>query len=164
VPRFVLYAGVALAIFYAVPAEILLRPLLAALATVVGGLSRALGLAAVAAGTQVAVPGAFGIEIAVECSGVPELLLFLSAVFAYPASARSRAAGAAVAVVGVVLGNVLRLAALLAVGVHAPRYFDAVHAYVQGAISYLAMSALWIAWLRLSAVRGVERAAVADRP
>lgn len=150
---FGLYAGAAIAVFYLAPSEYLLEPLLAALAMAVGGLARVVGVDAIASGSLVVVPGNFGIEIVVECSGVPELLIFLSAVLAYPTSGRSKLAGAMIALAGVMAGNIVRLAALFLVGVHAPEYFDPVHAYVQGILSYFLMVVLWLGWLRLSATR-----------
>jgi exosortase/archaeosortase family protein len=151
VPRFGLYAGAAIAVFYLAPSEYLLEPLLAALAMAVGALARAVGVDAIVSGSLVVVPGNFGIEIVVECSGVPELLLFLSAVLAYPASGKSRVAGAMIAIAGVMVGNIVRLAALFLIGVHALEYFDPVHAYVQGILSYILMVVLWLGWLHLSA-------------
>lgn len=148
---FVLYSGVAIAVFYFIPSERIFGWLLVALAKAVGGLASVVGIDAIVSGPLVVIPGNFGIEIAVECSGVPELLIFLCAVLAFPTSARSRLAGVITAFVGVMAGNVLRLTALFLVGVHAPEYFDPVHVYLQGILSYVLMAVLWLSWLKLSA-------------
>lgn len=150
---FVLYAGVAIAVFYLTPSERIFGWLLAALAKAVGGLTSVVGVDAIVSGSLVVIPGNFGIEIAVECSGVPELLIFLCAVLAFPTSARCKLAGVMIAFVGVMVGNVLRLTALFLVGVHTPEYFDPVHAYVQGILIYVLMAVLWLGWLQLSATR-----------
>ena len=151
--RFGLYAGAAIAVFYLAQSGYLLRPLLATLAMMVGGLAQMVGVDAIVSGSLVVVPGNFGIEIAIECSGVPELLIFVSAVLAYPASARSKLTGVMIALAGVMAGNIVRLTVLFLVGIYAPEYFDAVHAYVQGILSYILMAVLWLGWLFLSATR-----------
>lgn len=152
-PRlFALYAGAGLTLFYLLPSERLFHWLLAALANVVGGFASLVGIDALVSGPQVVLPGAFGIEVAIECSGVPELVLFLSAVFAFTASIRSKIIGVTVAVAGVTFGNILRITALFFVGIYAPEYFYWVHAYVQGLLSYILMVVLWIGWMKLSAI------------
>ena len=150
--RCLLYAGIGLLLFYLAPSGPVPDALLGLLALAVGEIASAVGVEAVVSGPVVVIPGTFGIEIAMECSGVPELLIFLSAVLAFPASTRSRVIGVAVAVVGVMAGNIVRLAALFLVGVHAPANFDFVHTYVQGPLSYVLMVVLWLGWLKLSAL------------
>lgn len=150
---FLLYAGASLALYFALPSDTLFRWLLEWLAAAVGAIAAAAGVDVVVQGAVVVVPDSFGIEIALECSGVPELLIFLSAVLAFPAAPGSKAVGALVALIGVMAGNVLRLAALLFVGLYAREYFDTVHSWVQGLASYVLMAVLWLGWLRYSALR-----------
>ena len=150
---FVLYAGLAIALFYLFPSQRMFGWLLEWLAITVGGIASILGVDALVSESLVVIPGEFGIDIAIECSGVPELLLFLCAVLAFPTTPASKLLGVTIAIVGVTTGNVLRLAALFLVGVRAPEYFDPVHTYVQGMLSYVLMAVLWIGWLKLSATR-----------
>ena len=157
-PRlFAIYAGAGLTIYYLLPSERLFDWLLAAIAWAVGALASVAGVDVLVSGPQVVLPGQFGVEVAIECSGVPELILFLSAVFAFNAPVWSKTMGVAVAVAGVTLGNILRITALLLVGIYAPQYFTWVHDYVQGPISYVLMTILWIGWMKLSRGRAEEK-------
>ena len=97
---------------------------------------------------KVVLPGVFGIDISLECSGVPHLLLFFSAVFAYPTTMRMRLLGALLAMIAVFTINLLRLIALFMTGINAPELFDIAHLYIWGGVSYIALTVVWLLWLQ----------------
>lgn len=150
--RFCLYSAAGAGLLYLSPANKLLEPLLEVLATLVGGLLQSAGMPVMVLGQKVVLPGVFGIDIVTECSGIPQMVLFLSVVLAYPTSNASRLFGAIIAASAVFLGNLLRLFTLFWVGVHARDYFDLAHSYIWGVFSYSGLVLLWILWLFFSAI------------
>lgn len=139
-----------LAIYYFASAQNIIGPFLSLLATLVGKLIDLTGTTVKVSGQVVLIPGVFGIDIADECSGISHLLLFCSAVLAYPGNLRSRMLGILMGVVAVFIVNLIRLATLLWIGVHAQAYFSFIHSYLWGGIGYLGIVLLWFLWLRLS--------------
>ena len=152
--RFCLFCAMGMGFFYLAPVGVLLQPLLTALAALVGGLLKVTGLSVIVLGQKVVLPRVFGIDIATECSGAQQLILFLSAVLAYPTSNRSRLFGVALGTAAVLLGNLVRLVTLFWVGVQAREYFDVAHSYIWGGVSCAGLVLLWLLWLRLSALPG----------
>jgi len=148
--RFCLYSGMGLCFLYLAPGDYLLQPLLIMLARLVGRVLELTGQPVVVLGQKVVLPGVFGIDIAVECSGAPHLVLFLSGVLAYPAPYRSRLVGVGLGTTAVLLGNLARMVTLFWVGVQAREYFDVAHFYVWGGLSLAGLVLLWMYWLRLS--------------
>ena len=148
--RFCGYTAAALIIYYFAWTHKIFGPFLSLLATIVGGLMNQLGATVVVSGQVVLVPSVFGIDIASECSGISHLILFCSAVLAYPATLRSRMLGVLLGAVVVSGVNLVRLATILWTGVYAQTYFYFMHTYLWGFLGYLGIVLLWFLWLCLS--------------
>jgi exosortase/archaeosortase family protein len=148
--RFCGFAAAALIPYYFARTQNIFEPFLSLLATLVGGPLNLTGAAVVVSGRVILVPGAFGIDIGSECSGISHLLLFCSAVLAYPSTFRSRMLGVLLGAAAVSMVNLVRLTTLLWACVHAQRYFDFIHSYVWGFLGYLGIVLLWFLWMHLS--------------
>lgn len=148
--RFCGFTAATLIIYFFARTQNIFEPFLSLLAALLGGLLNLTGATVVVSGRVVLVPGAFGMDIASECSGISHLILFCSAVLAYPSTFRSRMLGVLLGAAAVSMVNLVRLATLLWVGVHAQRYFDFIHSYIWGFFSYLGIVLLWFLWMHLS--------------
>ncbi|MDR3404256.1 MAG: archaeosortase/exosortase family protein [Chthoniobacter sp.] len=92
---------------------------------------------------------AFGVTVAPECSALEFVRLLTAVMLAFPASWRARALGIALAVCWCVLLNVLRVASLLLVGIHAPSLFALAHEELWAVLLILSATlfvAAWIHW------------------
>jgi exosortase/archaeosortase family protein len=95
--------------------------------------------------------GGLVININYECTGVYVLLILFTFLIAYPASWRSRLAGAAIGVVALSVVNVLRISFLVRVAELQPALFGYMHEYVwQGLflILVIAYAMTWVEHLR----------------
>ncbi len=106
-------------------------------------------------GTQLSSPR-FRVNIRNGCNGVETMLIFLSAVLAFPASWRSRLSGVAIGLLAIQAINLLRVVALFLTGVYLPKLFDASHTVIWQTIVILFGFLLWIFW--------ANRFAVVDSP
>jgi exosortase/archaeosortase family protein len=93
--------------------------------------------------------GAFSYQIAAECAGLQMLLLLGAAVLAYPVPLSRRLAGLAAGLPLTVVANVIRLAMLALIGVHAPAWFTRIHdigwpLFQIGGITLFTL--LWLRW------------------
>ena len=98
-------------------------------------------------GTIVA-SGRFAYNIVAECTAVGPLILYVGAVLAYPATARSKLVGAGLGL-GIIGGmNVVRLVSLFYIGTYAPHRLDVFHLLIWQGIMILGVVMLWLFWLR----------------
>ncbi|MBI1854195.1 MAG: exosortase H [Planctomycetes bacterium] len=114
----------------------------------------ALGFDSTRNGTMVSMNDV-SLNIMEECNGVPALLIYLAAVFAYSASVRQKAMGVLIGVPAIFLINEVRVISLF----FARKYFslhvfEALHVYVWQTIIILFSLLLWLYW----AERFVRRA------
>jgi exosortase/archaeosortase family protein len=99
----------------------------------------------------VEIAGRASLIVAKNCDAMDVNILFVAAVVAYPARWSRRAVGLAAGVALLVAVNVMRIASLYFVQVHAPRSFELVHAEVWPlALVALAVGA-FLAWSRWAA-------------
>ena len=147
--RFCLYSTLGIGLLYLVDAYSLVKPFCLLLAELTGISLEAVGLPVVIVGQKVILAGVFGIDIALECSGIPHLILFLSGVLAFKTSNTKRFYGLVLAVMVIFLGNLVRLNVIFLTGVYARDYFDFVHFYVFGGLSFICLVLLWVLWLRI---------------
>lgn len=82
------------------------------------------------------------------CDGTETVILFASAILAFPASWRRKLAGLFVAASGAFVFNQIRLAALYFTLRHQPAWFEAVHGYIAPALIIVLGSLLFLAWVR----------------
>jgi exosortase H (IPTLxxWG-CTERM-specific) len=98
----------------------------------------------------------FAVNIRNGCNGVETMLIFLSAVLAFPAPWKSKAVGLVLGVVAIQLVNLVRVVALFLTGVYLPDFFDSSHTVVWQSIVILFGVLLWIFWANRFAVPRVR--------
>ncbi len=96
--------------------------------------------------------GKFAVNIRNGCNGVETMIIFLAAVFAFPASWRSRALGLMLGLLAIQLINLVRVVALFLTGAYFPSFFDSSHTVVWQTIVILFGVFLWIFWANRFAV------------
>ena len=94
----------------------------------------------------------FRVNIRNGCNGVETMLIFLSAVLAFPASWRSRLSGVGLGLLAIQAINLVRVVALFLTGVYLPKLFDASHTVIWQTIVILFGFLLWIFWANRFAV------------
>jgi exosortase/archaeosortase family protein len=92
------------------------------------------------------ITGRFPLTIIKSCSSLDAQALFAAAVCAFPVGPRWKAIGLAAGLTLLTLLNLLRIAGLWWVGVHAPAYFDRVHEEVFPLLLVVAACACFGAW------------------
>lgn len=93
--------------------------------------------------------GAFTVGVITECTALYLWILFGSFVAAYPVQLRLKLPGLVLGASLLHAGNVLRVAAVFAVGVKYPPYFEAVHALLGQVLMVLLVIAVCLAWTRM---------------
>jgi len=117
-----------------------------------GGIARLSGAALNLLGQHVALRGTviqgphFAVNIRNGCNGVEAMLIFLSAVLAFPASWRSRLAGLALGILAIQAVNLVRVVSLYLTGAYLPRFFDASHTVIWQSVVILCGVLLWVFW------------------
>jgi len=149
---FIVYCATGISFLYFFPVDPFLQPFLKAMAAIVGKSLEIFGFPVVILAQKIRFPGTFGVEITLECSAIPHLIVLLSAILAFPTSKSSRLIGILSAIIGIYLTNIFRIFMLFLTGVYAREYFNFAHVYVWGIISISFILLLWLLWLRLSAL------------
>lgn len=88
----------------------------------------------------------FSVNIRNGCNGVETMLIFCSAVLAFPATWKSRWRGLALGLVAIQIVNLVRVVALYLTGAYMPKLFDTSHTVVWQSIVILFGVLLWIYW------------------
>ena len=109
------------------------------------GLLRVFESSVIATGTVMRSPR-FALDVRNGCNGVEAVILLVAAIFAFPATLRSRLIGATVASVAIELLNLVRLSSLFWLGEHNRRVFDFVHIAVWQTLIILAAISIFILW------------------
>lgn len=122
-----------------------IEPFTAGVARVSGATLTLLGQDVVMRGTVIESPG-FAVNIRNGCNGVETMLIFLSAVLAFPAPWKARAIGLVFGIVAIQAVNLLRVVALFYTGAYFPAWFDTSHTVVWQSLVILAGVLLWILW------------------
>lgn len=109
------------------------------------GVGAVVGFPVIIDGTNLA-SGAFRVDVAPSCSGAVPSMIYLAAVFAYPASLRAKLVGAGLGL-AVILGvNLLRVVSLFMIGLFANQYFHDTHVYVAQGLVVAVAVATWLFW------------------
>lgn len=90
--------------------------------------------------------GGFAVEVSPACSGAVPSMIYLAAVFAYPASWRAKLTGAGLGVAVIHGVNLLRVVALFLIGLFYNEYFHDTHVYVAQALVVAIAVATWLFW------------------
>lgn len=108
----------------------------------------ALTLIGVPASSDGAIVGAdtFTAIIAPECAALDVIILFGSAVLAYPASIGARLRGLLLGVVALFALNITRIVSLMLIGIHYPDSLEDAHLLAWQTAMALAAIGLWMLW------------------
>jgi exosortase H (IPTLxxWG-CTERM-specific) len=129
-----------------------IEPFTGAIARVSGAALNLLGQHVAMRGTVIQGPH-FAVNIRNGCNGVEAMLIFLSAVLAFPASWGSRLAGLALGTLAIQLINLVRVVSLYLTGAYFPRIFDASHTVIWQSVVILCGVLLWVFWANHLPVR-----------
>lgn len=121
-------------------------PLQKATADAVTSLLNLLGVSTVCSGVIMNLPNARW-EVAVECTSMSALIVFLSFIIAYPSKLKSRIIGGLVGLPLLVVANMLRLALLGWATAHLPEVAHYLHDYVWQVGFLILVALLWIVWI-----------------
>ena len=133
-----------------------LEPLAEPVAFLVQAMVQLLGIDAARAGGILYVSGGFGYEITAGCTGLVAGTALSIAIVASPGTrgGAAKAWGVLLGVPLVLAVNLVRLAHLFYIGVHAPQRFALAHSVLwEGAVVLITFTT-WLAWMRWSAPAG----------
>lgn len=122
-----------------------IEPFTAGIAKVSGVTLNLLGQKITMKGTQIR-NERFGVNIRNGCNGVETMIIFLAAVFAFPAPWKARWAGLALGILAIQAVNLIRVVALFLTGAYFPKFFDSSHTVIWQTIVILFGVLLWIFW------------------
>jgi len=88
----------------------------------------------------------FALDVQNGCNGIEAMILLAAAIFAFPATLRSRLIGLSAACVAVQLLNVVRLSSLVWLGEHHRSAFDVFHVAVWQSLIILAAISMFVFW------------------
>ncbi len=92
----------------------------------------------------------FAISVITECSTLYMGILFFSFVVAYPTALRQKLVGLPPGIAVLHAGNILRIAAVFAIGVKSRSLFEVVHVYFGQVLMVLFVLAVCLAWINMS--------------
>jgi exosortase/archaeosortase family protein len=90
--------------------------------------------------------GSFEVDVSPACSGAVPTMIYLAAVFAYPAKWRSKLIGAALGLAVIHTVNLIRVSSLFLIGLYFQRIFHETHVYVAQALVVAVAVATWLYW------------------
>lgn len=122
-----------------------IEPFTAGIAKVSGVTLNLLGQKITMKGTQIR-NEKFGVNIRNGCNGVETMIIFLAAVFAFPAPWKARFVGLALGILAIQAVNLIRVVALFLTGAYFPKFFDSSHTVIWQTIVILFGVLLWIFW------------------
>ena len=114
-------------------------------ARITGLILGALGTPAAANGTIVT-SNNFSVAIIGECTGIVPIMIFLSAVVAYPCRLKQKLAGMAIGIVVLYLINLVRIVSLFYVGAYYPDFLETAHLVLWQGLMILLALILWLFW------------------
>jgi exosortase H (IPTLxxWG-CTERM-specific) len=88
----------------------------------------------------------FAVNVKNGCNGVETMIIFLSAVLAFPAPWRAKTWGLVLGILLIQLVNLIRVVALFLTGVYLPSLFNTSHTVIWQTIVILFGVLLWIFW------------------
>ena len=125
--------------------DLVVEPFTAAVAAWSGALLNLLGQGVTRDGTVLR-SARFAVNIENGCNGIETLIIFISAVLAFPASPRAKSAGLLLGSIAIQLVNLVRVAALFLTGVYLPKLFDSSHTVIWQTVVVLCGVLLWLYW------------------
>lgn len=116
------------------------------------GIAKASGMTLNLIGQKITMKGTqirnekFGVNVRNGCNGVETMIIFVSAVLAFPAPWKARLIGLALGVIAIQVVNLIRVVALFLTGAYFPQFFDSSHTVIWQTIVILFGVLLWIFW------------------
>ena len=104
------------------------------------------------AGYDTAVKGTFltstgaSLNIGTGCNGLEAVIIFISAILAFPAKLKSKLLGLLLGFMGIFIVNQTRVIGLYLVSRYASQYLDLAHTYIGQTYVIISGVALWILW------------------
>jgi exosortase H (IPTLxxWG-CTERM-specific) len=95
----------------------------------------------------------FAVNIRNGCNGVETMLIFLSAVLAFPAPWGARLVGLVLGILAIQVVNLVRVVALFLTGAYLPSLFDSSHTVIWQSVVILCGVLLWMFWAHRFAAR-----------
>lgn len=123
-------------------------PLQMVTAEVVTYLLNLSGIQAVCSGIVMTIPHGRW-EVALECTSLSALIVFISFVVAYPSKLKSKIIGSLVGLPLLIGANIIRLVLLGLATAHLPRVAHYLHDYVWQIGFLILVAVLWILWIDL---------------
>ncbi len=111
----------------------------------VSGVLNVFGVAAESVHAQVKLPG-FGFTIIYHCAGIFGMMIYASAVLAYPARLIEKLYGLVFGFVGLYIINTIRMAVLGVIGMKWRTQFDFYHEYLWQGIFIIFVIGFWVFW------------------
>lgn len=102
----------------------------------------------------------FAVEIIDECTGLLEMVIFLSAVVSFGATGRKKALGLLLGIPAIYMFNLVRIIVLIVVGAYWPGAFNFMHIYFWQVTLILMIGSVWVGWLYLVVYREEKPVAV----
>ena len=141
----------------------LVEPFTAWIARTSGWILAAIGQDVAMQGTVIQSPK-FAVNIRNGCNGVETLVIFCSAVLAFPASWASKLSGLVLGIVAIQIVNFLRVVALFLTGAYYPKFFDSSHTVIWQTVVILCGVLLWMYWAARFAQPAAPANAASDSP
>jgi len=96
-------------------------------------------------GTYLRSPEA-SLNIGTGCNGIEAVVIFISAILAFPARLKSKLAGLVLGFIGIFVINQTRVVGLFLVNLYASQHLDLAHTYIGQTYVIISGLALWILW------------------
>lgn len=109
------------------------------------GIGRLGGFSVLIEGTNL-VSGTFRVDVSPACSGAVPSMIYLAAVFAFPASWRSKLIGAGLGLAIIQGVNLIRVVVLFLIGLFEPQLFHETHVYIAQSLVVAIAVATWLFW------------------
>lgn len=104
-----------------------------------------IGLEATATAAFVKLPG-FGFRIIYQCAGIFGMMIFASAVIAFPSTIKEKLLGLALGIPGLYLINTIRMSALGVIGLYWRDLFHFFHEWMWQGIFIVFVIVFWLIW------------------
>jgi exosortase H (IPTLxxWG-CTERM-specific) len=121
------------------------NPITTLIASQAAWVLKLIGMKVHASGMTISGEG-FSVKILANCNAIFEIMLFLSAVIAFPALLKEKVVGGVLGTVFIYLLNLLRVVILFLIGVYSPQFFEGTHIYVAQSIFIVVVAIFWLFW------------------
>ena len=105
-----------------------------------------IGYQSIASGTLVSIEDRFRFTIVYHCTGVLGMIIFVSAVVAFPATIREKLVGVAIGIPVLNVVNILRVSLLGVVGLYSHEVFEFCHHFLLQGVFIAFVIATWLVW------------------